>query len=63
MHRHTRGSLARFLLIAASPSPLRGWGCPHCIVIRADHRLSSSSRCERLGRTSRPCDCSDSPSS
>ncbi|ORA09306.1 hypothetical protein BST14_22325 [Mycobacterium arosiense ATCC BAA-1401 = DSM 45069] len=51
LHRHTRGSSARFLLIATL-----------CIVIRAGHRLSSSSRCERLGRMSRPCDCSDSPS-
>jgi hypothetical protein len=25
------------LLIASSPSPLRGWGCPHCIVAGAAH--------------------------
>src|ERR1700756_1918452 len=41
LHRRRRVSCAPLLLIASSPSPLRGWGCPHCIVAGA-HRTPLS---------------------
>ncbi|ULL09405.1 hypothetical protein CKW46_06510 [Mycobacterium liflandii] len=42
LHRRKRGSSAPLLFIASL-----------CMVVSAGHRLSSSSRCDRLGRASR----------